>query len=452
LLGLLGPLHAATAGAEARPCGPPEPLASAVLSIDKSLPEPATPASVRWLAGPGFGFGLAAWGAAALACAPPNLARAALKEVVLGAERALGVDPQIAIVLTTHALDCGNIYYVPLANDVLGIGYRHGDPREVFDDTPGQRLEGVAFLNDWPYWQARPDELESALNHEVGHRWGARVHARIAGVASDGLLGRAQDHWSYFLDSGGSPLEGNVWRATEPRRSSETPRHPTQFSPLDRYLMGVLPAAEVPPFELLVDPVSDAKDCRGHALGPASPPQTCGTLEIAAEPVSVSIDDVIAVEGPRLPAAGAAPRQVGVLVLMLQSRDETWSASECEVMARSMREGISAFEGASAGGVQLDNVLSNTLSGVPSTTLGGALSCDDIGRTASDALPSHTDTPSAAAARSSCSVSSRSRQGSRGCGSRGCLGACLVALLLWRRLRRRAPLRLRPNSDIPAEQ
>jgi hypothetical protein len=429
LLGLLGPLRGATASAGARPCGLPEPVAGVVPSLDKSLPEPTPPASVRWLAGPGFGFGLAAAGAAALACAPPNVARAALKDVVLGAESALGVDAQIAVVLTTHALDCGNIYYVPLANDVLGIGYRHGDPRDVFDDTPGQQLEGVAFLNDWPYWQARPDELESALNHEVGHRWGARVHARIAGVPSVALLGRAQDHWSYFLDSGGSPLEGNVWRATEPGRSSETPRYPTQFSALDRYLMGALPAAEVPAFELLVDPVSDAKDCTGHALGPASPPQTCGTLELTAEPVSVSIDDVIAVEGPRLPAAGAAPRQVGVLVLMLQSRDETWSAAECEVMARSMREGIGAFERASAGGVRLDNVLSDALSGVPSTALGDALRCDDISRAASDALPSHAVAPSAAAARSSCAVSSRSPRGSR-----GCLGACLVALLLWRRV------------------
>jgi hypothetical protein len=351
-----------------------------------------------------------------------------LKELVLGAQSALGVDAQIAIVLTTHALDCGNIYYVPLANDVLGIGYRHGDPREVFDDTPGQRLEGVAFLNDWPYWQARPDELESALNHEVGHRWGARVHARIAGVASGALLGRAQDHWSYFLDSGGSPLEGNVWLATGSGRSSETPRYPTRFSALDRYLMGALPATEVPPFELLVDPVSDAKDCSGHALGPASPPHTCGPLEITADPVSVSIDDVIAVEGPRLPGAGAVARQVEVLVLMLQSRDEAWSSSECEVMVRSMHEGVSAFERASAGGIRLDNVLANALSGVRSTALGEAISCDEISRAASDALPSHASEPPAAAARSSCAVGSRSPRGSM-----GDLGACLVALLLWRR-------------------
>jgi hypothetical protein len=418
VLGLPG---AGTARAVARPCGLPGLLASADAPLAKALPEPATRASGRWLSGPGFGFGPAASAAAAVACAPPNLARAALKETVLDAERALGVDAQIAIVLTTHALDCGNIYYVPLANDVRGIGYRHADPREVFDDTPGQRLEGIAFLNDWPYWQARPDELESALNHEVGHRWGARVHARIAGAYSSALLGRQQEHWSYFLDSGGSPLEGNAWRATDAGRSSETPRYPTRFSALDRYLMGSLRADEVPPFELLLDAVSDAEDCAGRALGPASPPQTCGTLELEAEAVGISIDDVIAAEGPRLPSADGAPQQLGVLVLMLQSRDEAWSASDCEVVARSMSERIDAFERASAGGVRLLNVLSD----VAST----ALACDDVQRASSAAVSSDDGAPSAAAARSSCAagrVSSRA--------SWGFTGAFLVALLLGRRV------------------
>lgn len=421
LLGVLGLTDAATARAEARPCGPPAPLDSARPPLEKSLTEPATPASARWLAGPGFGYGLAASGAAALACAPPNLARAALKATVLAAESALGVDAQLAIVLTTHALDCANIYYVPLANDVRGIGYRHSDPRELFDDTPGQRLEGIAFLNDWPYWQARPEELESALNHEVGHRWAARVHARIAGVDSTALLGREHDHWSYFLDSGGSPLEGNVWRATQSGRSSATPRYSTQFSPLDRYLMGVLPAAEVPPLELLVDPASEADDCAGNALGPASPPQTCGALELTADAVRVSIDDVIAAEGPRLPAAEATPRQVGVLVLMLQSRAEAWSASDCDVMARSLRERIGAFERASAGRVRLESVLAE----VPGAALDDGSRCDAISRASSDALSFEDGASSGAEARSGCALSHPSPRGSR-----GGAGACLVVLLL----------------------
>jgi hypothetical protein len=418
VLGLPGP---ATARAVARPCGLPGLPVSADASLTKALPEPAARASARWLSGPGFGFGPAASAAATVACAPPNVARAALKEAVLDAERALGVDAHIAIVLTTHALDCGNIYYVPLANDVRGIGYQHADPREVFDDTPEQRLEGIAFLNDWPYWQARPDELESALHHEVGHRWGARVHARIAGAYSSALLGRQQEHWSYFLDSGGSPLEGNVWRATEAGRSSETPSYPTRFSALDRYLMGSLRADEVPPFELLLDSESDAVDCAGRALGPASPPQTCGTLELEAAAVGISIDDVIAAEGPRLPAADSAPQQLGVLVLMLQSRDETWSASDCDVMARSMRDRIGAFERASAGAVRLQNVLPDGAS--------TALDCDDISRASHDALSPDEPAASAAAARSSCAAGRVSSSASW-----RFTGACLVALLLRRRV------------------
>jgi hypothetical protein len=130
---------------------------------------------------------------------------------------------------------------------------------------------------------------------------------------------------------------------------------------------------------------------------------------------------------------------------MLQSRDEAWRASECEVMVRLMHDGVSAFERASAGGVRLDNVLASAPSDVQSTALDDALGCDDISRAAADALPSQAGGSPAALARSSCAASNPSPRGSR-----GRLGACLVALLLWRRGAARRRLRLRPNSDIPA--
>ena len=48
------------------------------------------------------------------------------------------------------------------------------------------------------------------LAHETGHRWLARLQFRNADRAiSDQLLGRQLAHWSFFMDSDGSVMEGN---------------------------------------------------------------------------------------------------------------------------------------------------------------------------------------------------------------------------------------------------
>src|SRR5688572_19494863 len=227
------------------------------------------------LAGPGFALVRGAQAVAEAGCAPAAIASAALADAVQRAEQRLSVDAELAVVLSAAAPSCNVIYYVPLANDVRGIGYGHEDGRELFDDTPGSRLEGVAFLNDWPYWRARPEEFHSALHHELGHRWGARVLANIPGGAEHELLGRGREHWSYFLDSQGSPHEGNMWVPEASGWRSQTPPHASEFSWLDLYLMGVALPEEVGPFELLLEPEIGGLDCRGRPVTSSSPPQAC---------------------------------------------------------------------------------------------------------------------------------------------------------------------------------
>jgi hypothetical protein len=309
------------------------------------------------LAGPGFALLLDAGAAGSVACAPSAIAGPALTALVLEAEASLGVDAELAVVLTSAAVGCDSIYYLPLANDVRGIGYAHHDPREVFDDTPEHRLEGVAFLNDWPYWLAHPGELESAFNHELGHRYGARVHARVRGESSAALLGRDREHWSYFFSSGGSPLEGNVWVDTAAGYISDTPLYPSRFAPLDLYLMGVLPATMVPPERLLLDVSPAGEDCTGQPIGPSSPPQSCQPRELTALGTLVSIEDIIAVEGAREPAPDQVPRSVDVLTLVLHSSELAWSTAECDALRVSLRDRLEGFADATAGRLRLQNVL-----------------------------------------------------------------------------------------------
>jgi hypothetical protein len=418
-------LTVATAHAAQRPCGAPDARAAIEKDADAPDANPGAADAPRVLSGPGFALLVAASGLAALACAPPPIAVAALSRAVLAAEDELATDAELAIVLSTHALGCSNIYYEPLANDTRGIGYAHIDPRELFDLTPLHQLEGIAFLNDWPYWQSHAGELQSAFDHELGHRWGARVHANVRGVPSAALLGREQSHWSYYFDTGGSPLEGNVWRDHPPGYTSETPLYPDRFSPFDLYAMGVEPPDRVPPARLLLEPLPSGADCRGMEPSAVSPPQTCAPLELAAEPVSVSIDDVIAVEGPRQPSAEPEPRAVRVLVLMLHSSNIPWSADDCQAAALALRERVDGFERATSGLLRLENVLE------------GDRTCDDLALDSSDPQAMGSRRPQPSAGGSSGCALSADRGYRRAVSSRALLAIACAASWWGRRVRGR---------------
>lgn len=320
-----------------------------------ALEAPPGLASIR--RGPGFAWLTDASGLAENGCAPPFIANALLLQTVARAQVGLGIDPQLFVVLATGPLSCADIYYLPIANDVSGIGYAHKEGQELFDHSPESRLEGIIFLNDWPYWRARPEEFERAFNHEVGHRWGARVQALVDGSPSDELLGRQRSHWSYFLDTQGSPHEGNRWLAgTGALFRSAEPDRGSQFSALDLYLMGVVPAEAVGPFQLLRQVQTRALDCNGNALGRSSPPQRCEPVEVRAEPMMLGIDDILRVEGPRIPAASPEPRTLDVAVLVLESAGVPLSRDDCVQLGAGLEARLAAFSSASRGGVSLRNV------------------------------------------------------------------------------------------------
>lgn len=299
---------------------------------------------------------------ASAACLPGAFGEDTLTDAVEQALREAELDPQIAIVLTSGPLSCGSLFYLPIANDARGLGYQHEDAREVFDDSPDSRLEGVAFLNDWPYWRQRRAEFETAFLHEVGHRWGARVHAQIDGADSDELLGRERKHWSYFTETGGSPLEGNRFASLgDERYEASTPLGTGTFSQLDLYLMGVLPAAEVEPFFVLRADVMEARDCKDLSLNEASPPQFCAPLELTAERIEVSIDDVIAIEGERAPAPVETPREIDVAVLVLSSNaEQPLQTRDCEDLSGAIDMNLAAFEAATGGRMRLENLARST--------------------------------------------------------------------------------------------
>ncbi|HEX9737395.1 MAG TPA: hypothetical protein VGG06_35985 [Thermoanaerobaculia bacterium] len=194
-----------------------------------------------------------------------------------------------------------------LKNDVAGIG------EDVFDlsDLAGSagRLQALVEMAgsvvDYP---VDPDERKfrggestmSLVGHEVGHRWLARLRYRDArdGRIQTALLGRDQSHWSFYLDSDASLMEGNEIVDRGDGSFHTVAPVAVRYSALDQYAMGLIPAAAVPPFFFVASPLS--------GIDTGANPR--GGLSFRGERQDVTIADVIAAEGARAPPWVDAPK------------------------------------------------------------------------------------------------------------------------------------------------
>ena len=136
------------------------------------------------------------------------------------------------------------------------------------------------------------------LAHETGHRWLARLMFRDADRSvSDQLLGRQRAHWSFFLDSDGSVMEGNEIEDLGGgafRTASATEK----FSRLDMYAMGLATESEVARFFYVDAPIAPHNREDAPFIGATFD----GTRR------DVLIQDVVDALGPRVPAAADSPR------------------------------------------------------------------------------------------------------------------------------------------------
>lgn len=138
----------------------------------------------------------------------------------------------------------------------------------------------------------------SQLGHEMGHRWAAFVSAKIG----DKTIPLGPTHWARGLQAPAafpyqrpyeaSAMGGGVWQdnfdGTFTQLDDDYYVPATGWSYLDLYLMGFISAAEVPDFFILRNLLPVGRDANGHQI-------------FKAERTKVRIEDVIAVEGPRLP-------------------------------------------------------------------------------------------------------------------------------------------------------
>ena len=204
-----------------------------------------------------------------------------------------------------------------VSNDVTGIG------RPVFDHSrrygSGGRLQSVINMDRAAAYAPDPSEghrgTRSALDvlaHETARRWAGWVRFDDGGVASDGLLAPEAGTWSFFFDAEASVLGGHGFR-DRGDGSFLSEAATERFATLDRYLMGVLDAVQVPEFGLLEN-VVESSSCGGAPCTAGSDPVIGATFRAERHPLTV--DAVAAVEGLRVPARGPTEfRQAWVLIV-----------------------------------------------------------------------------------------------------------------------------------------
>jgi hypothetical protein len=155
----------------------------------------------------------------------------------------------------------------------------------------------------------------SQLGHEMGHRWAAFVSAKVNGET----IPLGPTHWArglhapvafpYQRPTEASAMGGGVWQdnfdGTYTQLDDDYYVPATGWSYLDLYLMGLIAPTEVPDFFILRNLVAAGRDSNGHPI-------------FKADRTKITIQDVIAVEGPRLPDVDHAQKKfnTGMVVIV----------------------------------------------------------------------------------------------------------------------------------------
>ena len=155
----------------------------------------------------------------------------------------------------------------------------------------------------------------SQIAHEMGHRWSAFVSAKVGGET----IPLGPTHWARGLHAPvafpyqrpveASAMGGGVWQdnydGTYTQLDDDYYVPATGWSYLDLYLMGFIAPAEVPDFFLLRNLANAGRDANGRPI-------------FKADRTKVTIGDVLAVEGERMPGVDRSQKEfnTGMVVVV----------------------------------------------------------------------------------------------------------------------------------------
>ena len=239
-----------------------------------------------------------------------------------------GNDYDFVSIFVTEHLNFGALYS-GLQNDTSGIGLGFQDQTS---DLGFSELEGFLFMNSiFDYTGSLHDAL--FFGQEVGHRWGSFV--RRAGGGRD-MLGRDDSHWSFFMDTDNSTMEGNNWESLASNRWRTSFDEEVGYSELDMYLMGFMDPDDVDPW-LLIDNPTVVSNPYGWGqetggIGPATTPYYViqqyidngddYPVVVSGNRIDVEIEDVISVHGPRSPDHTESQRDFNMAFIIIHPESE----------------------------------------------------------------------------------------------------------------------------------
>lgn len=248
-------------------------------------------------------------------------------------------------------------YETTVANEIRGLGIDVYDLASGFGS--GGRLRSLAIMDFLGKYPDDPTQrflgegsTLAVLAHEVAHRWLAFFDFRNhRGELSDDLLGRGLAHWSFFLDSDGSVMEGNDIQDLA-GGSFRTVGAMSGYSRLDLYAMGLLAESEVPPFFYVESPMN---------VSPSRDRESAPTLNVTFNGTrrEVLIQDIVAANGPRIPSTAQAPRVHTQAFIYVVSAGRTAAADQIEKLDRIRRQWESFFAQATGGRMRVETTLQN---------------------------------------------------------------------------------------------
>jgi len=252
-----------------------------------------------------------------------------------------GDEYQQLVVFTNfpYNLDGAFAYELNVKNSVQGINL------DAFDDSAefGSQgaLESFLAMNELAEF---PDDLDApavrgyspiqVLAHEAAHRWLAYPLFRSGSANSSALLGYQQAHWSFFFNADASLMEGHLIQ--DNGNGTFTISDATKrYGKLDQYLMGLRAASDVGPL-FYVQPASGT----GHVASDVSSPSDIG-LTFSGTRRDLTVDDIMAADGPRIPDVTVAPktfRQAFVLLVQPGTSPTTAELNKIEQIRRRWAE------------------------------------------------------------------------------------------------------------------
>jgi len=261
------------------------------------------------------------------------------------------------IYFTNFIQDLGNpnalAFEATIKNSIQGIGEEIGDGSQSFGSNGV--LESYCNMNRLSIWRSNPEErfftdgnnFLTILAQESGHRWGVHVNfIDTNGDTSDLILGRDNGHWSYYFDSDHSSLEGGNWEFSF-GNTFTTPTQVDFFGDIDEYIMGLRTPEEVTPSFFVSSPTNDLLSSRERGT-PRMGAFASGTA------VEVTIGDIIAAEGPRLPAEADAPKDLRQAFILVIQNGTTPSQNELDKIANFRRTWEDYFERSVGGRMTLN--------------------------------------------------------------------------------------------------